>query len=567
MRRRLVLTLAAAGALAAIPAAASAVDAAPPTILARVVPGADPADIAADNGLTLERVIPRINWIELGVPAGSPEAAGRSLLRDGRVFRYDHAGRGEGWKPDLIPADPLTQTPLNLINNPGFTTNYHWVATNFFSAWDQARSSANTRVAVIDSEFDTEHPDLKTKFATGFNAIHGSTEYHTGNVRATATQINEVLNDPAGGTHSLHGTHVSGLVAAATENGIGVSGAGFNSVIVPIKIAFDFFPGQTVGTQYSADAAEAIRWAADNGRVRIISMSFGGTRDYPVIRDAVAYAASKDILLVASAGNDQENPLGTGVTHYPAAYPNVLAVAATDPNSLITRFSSNGDYVDVSAPGDQILSTWDTRVPGIIANGQNVPGYRFLSGTSMATPIVSGLAALIRDRRPDLTAAETEAIITSTASDVGAGGRDPIFGAGIINADAAVKAAIAYVRPGPPPDTRSPVRFFWSCEAGSKTIAAGKRPFVGVVRNVKLECKGRTAPAIRKTRIEIQRFAARRGFIRIGTVRTNNKGRFGFTRRITTLGNWRLRVAFGGSATLLPSGSLAVKVKAVPRRR
>jgi hypothetical protein len=200
-----------------------------------------------------------------------------------------------------------------------------------------------------------------------------------------------------------------------------------------------------------------------------------------------------------------------------------------------------------------------------------VPGYRILNGTSMASPIVAGLAGLIKSVRPDMTPAEIEGVITATAVDVGAGGRDPQFGAGIINADAAVRAALAYVRPvavaaPPPPDTRKRLRIFYSCKVGKKSLAAGRAGRLGVRRNVRLVCKGRTAPAVRKTKIEVQRFAARGGWKRIARVTTNNKGRFGFTVRLRTVGNWTLRVAYGGNAVVKPAGSLSAKLRVTTPR-
>jgi hypothetical protein len=184
----------------------------------------------------------------------------------------------------------------------------------------------------------------------------------------------------------------------------------------------------------------------------------------------------------------------------------------------------------------------------------------------MATPIVSGLVALMLQIRPDLSAAEVQGLLEASAVDLGAPGKDPVFGAGRIDAFRTLQNTAAFVRPGPPPDNRATARFFWSCKVGAKRVAAGKRAFTGVFRRQRLVCTGRTQPAIRNARLEIQRFAARRGYIRIGTVKTNNRGRFGFTRRLTTLGNWRVRLAYGGDAAFKPSGSLAVKVVARPRR-
>jgi subtilisin family serine protease len=573
-RRLRAAAIAAAAVLAAAlavatPAGGAAPDDRPPSLLAKLAAGADGAGLARDHGLVLARSFPEIGWAELEVPSGDPLAAGRELLRDGRVFRLDFQRRGETLAAGLIPRDPFTTTPISL--GQGLTSDYHWRQANFFPAWDVSRGSSAVRIAVVDSEFDTEHPDLKNKFTTGYNAERQTGPYRSSNVRASDEQIQGALANPD--NNSLHGTHVAGLVGAATDNLVGVSGAGFDSVLVPVKVSLNFQVGDTADAKFVGDAVEGIRWAADNG-ASVINMSFGTPRFHQSLLDAVNYAAGRGVMLVAAAGNTQTDPNARGTIQYPAAFPNVLAVAATDQNSAVTNFSTNGSFVDVAAPGSQILSTWDVRAPGIVVNGQAVQGYRFLSGTSMASPIVAGLAGLIKAVRPDMTPAEIEGMITATAVDVGAGGRDPQFGAGIINADAAVRAALAYVRPvpvaaappPPPPDTRKRVRIFYSCKIGTTKVAAGRRARLQVKRNVRLVCKGRTAPAVRRTRIEVQRFAARGGWKRIARVKTNNRGRFGFTLRLTTAGNWTVRVAYGGNAALKPAGSLSAKLRVTPPR-
>jgi hypothetical protein len=282
------------------------------------------------------------------------------------------------------------------------------------------------------------------------------------------------------------------------------------------------------------------------------------------MQDAINLALSRGKILVASSGNSQLN--NPGVPNYPAAFAGVIGVGATQPDENIAPFSTNGDFVDVSAPGHGILSTWDQRIPENVAPPGIPPthgiGFVNLSGTSMATPITAGLVALMLQRRPDLSAGEVQRILEASAVDLGAPGKDPVFGAGRIDAFRTLQNTIAFTRP---PDTRKRVRFFWSCKVGRRTIKAGKPGFVPVSRGTRLTCKGRTQPALRKVRVQVQRFVARRGFVRIGTVKTSNKGRFGFVRRIGTLGNWRVRVAYGGDAARRSSGSLSVKV--VARRR
>lgn len=553
-----VAAIASAVACAALAGPAGAAER-PPSLLVKLADGRSAASIAAAAGLVPLRDFPEIGWTELGVTSGDPAAAARRLLDSGLAFRVDYQRPGDTLGTDLTPRDAFVAQPLNL--GGGITSDYHWLRTNFYPAWDAARGGVAARIAVVDSEFDTEHDDLKTKFTTGFNAESGTPAYRTSNVRATAQQIAHANANP--NDQRLHGTHVAGLAGAATDNGIGVAGAGFDTVVMPVKVSLNFQVGDTIDAKFVADAVEGIRWAADNG-ASVINMSFGTPRFHQSLLDAVNHAASKGVMLVGAAGNTQADPNQRGTIQYPAAFPNVLAVAATDHNNQITNFSTNGDFVDVAAPGANILSTWDVRAPGITINGQPVAGYRFLNGTSMASPIVAGLAGLIRNARPDLTPAEVEAIITSTATDLGAIGKDPVYGHGLINADRAVRAALAYVRPGPPP--RAPVRFFYSCTIAAKKVVVGKRGRTATRRGVRLVCKGRTQPAVRNATLEVQRLAKRRGWFRIATFRTNNRGRFGFTVRLRTLGNWTIRPAFGGNAALAPAGGLQAKVVVRPRR-
>ena len=568
-RLRLPVALAAAAALAAAPAAigtatpAGAASHPDAVVMAKLQPFSVAAAkaVAARNDLTLRTTIPEIGWASY-TAHGSANAATDRLVHDPAVWQIDAAQPGEQMSLDLTPSDTIFTQPGQVVAGQLTASwNWHWTITNFPAAWDIARGEGQ-RVAIIDSEFDTEHIELKPKLLTGKNFDSGTAGYRTTSVRANDLDIQ---------SQTLHGSHVAGLVAAVSDNANGVPGACFDCVVIPYKTGLrGGAPGtpQTTDAKFVSDVSEALTDVANRTDVRIVSMSLGTDRLHPAMRDAVAYALSKGKILVASAGNGQLN--NPGVPNYPASFPGVIGVGATQPDDNIAPFSTNGDFVDVSAPGHGIVSTWDSRIPAnapaAIAPTHGV-GFKNLSGTSMATPIVSGLVALMLQLKPDLSAAEVQGLLEASAVDLGAPGKDPVFGAGRIDAFRTLQNTAAFVRPPPPPDTRATPRFFWSCEVGRKDIAAGKKAFVGVFRNQKLVCTGRTQPAIRNARLEIQRFAARRGFIRIGTVKTNNKGRFGFTRRLTTLGNWRVRVAYGGDGAFKPAGSLGVKVVAKARRR
>ena len=368
---------------------------------------------------------------------------------------------GERQSLDFVPRDIIFNQPGTVAVDGLGAVNWkwHWIKANFPAAWDITRGSAAVKVVVIDSEFDTEHPDLKTKFATGRNFDSGTTNYRTSNVRAIQ-----------GANNTFHGSHVAGLVGAASDNAEGGPGACFDCVVIPYKIGFAGANSTSVDEKFVRDLTEALVAAGDSDGV-VINMSLGTSRDHAPLRAAVDYARSKGKVVVASAGNSQLGQQGpSGVANYPGAYPGVIAVASTRPDDSIAASSTNGDFVDIAAPGDAVLSTWHSGLTITNTTPENQPthgvGYKVLSGTSMASPIVAGLAALMKTIRPDLTADEVELLLQQSAVDLGAVGKDPVFGAGRIDAFAALKAAQAYVRPTPPPPPpRAKVRIFYTCAA------------------------------------------------------------------------------------------------------
>ncbi len=361
------------------------------------------------------------------------------------MARIDFTRPGDVLQPTFQPRDPFNRSD---VNGPTAPLNWHWAKTNFFGAWDRSQGSSTVPVAVIDSEFDTENPDLKAKLRSGWNVDSGTPEYHTANVRARVVGNQFV--------EQLHGSHTAGLVGAATDNNLLVSGACFECAGHPGQDRVRRGRRRRDRRKFLADVNEGIIWATDHG-ASVISMSFGTSRPAQSMQDAVNYAAARGVLLVASSGNQQESPTNRGIPQYPAALQNVMAVAATGPDDSVAPFSTNGDFVDIAAPGVDILSTWDVRAPAS-SSAAELPGHAVRQRHVHVDPIVAGLAGLIRAKRPDLTPAEVESIIESTARDLGAIGKDQVYGYGLINADAAVAAAIAYVRPVPPAPPARPRR-------------------------------------------------------------------------------------------------------------
>lgn len=231
---------------------------------------------------------------------------------------------------------------VNIPNDLLFSQ-YQWnlpvIETN--RGWDLSKGSEDVIIAVIDTGVDLQHSDLDGQLVEGYNIVE---------------KDKQPLDDVG------HGTHVAGIIGALVNNGEGVAGVSWYNKIMPVK-ALD---GSGSGTTYAV--AEGIIWATDHG-AKVINMSLGNYADSQFLHDAVKYAYDRDVVLVAASGNDNTERPG-----YPAAYPEVLAVAATDSNQKRAEYSNYGDYIDVAAPGTNIASTF--------------PGnqYAALSGTSMASP-------------------------------------------------------------------------------------------------------------------------------------------------------------------------------------
>ncbi|MCP4543982.1 MAG: tandem-95 repeat protein [Chloroflexi bacterium] len=280
-------------------------------------------------------------------------------------------------------------------NDPDYDYQWAWETIKAPAAWGYSRGE-NVLIAIVDTGTDLDHSDLADKVRTDIDYDF----------------VND--DDEADDDHG-HGTHVSGIAAAATNNGIGVAGMGWGAMVLPLKIISQDNDGDTV------DLVTAIYYASDNG-ADVINMSVGGTTDpccnCPAsVQAAVDYAYEKGVILVAAAGNS-----GSSAEMFPANCEHVLGVAATNRNDSRASMSNYGNHVSVAAPGLGIYST-----------GRNDLYYSD-SGTSTATPYVAGMAALLIARYPSYTPNEIASAILDNADDLGPTGWDPYYGCGRINA-------------------------------------------------------------------------------------------------------------------------------------
>lgn len=288
------------------------------------------------------------------------------------------------------------KTASTPVNDTYSSEQYAINSLSLSTAWDITTGSDSVKVAVIDSGVDITHPDLfETTILDGEDIIYGgSVEFDT----------------------TGHGTGVTGIIAAASNNSLGIAGTCWDVTIKPFLV-FDIY-----GYAMDSDIIDALYHAADSG-CKVINMSFGGTVNSSAMNTAIQYAASKGCILVAAAGND-----GNATLNYPAAYNNVISVAAIDSADKKAVFSNSNNKVDVCAPGKAVRTLID---PYCSEDGSK---YTVADGTSFSAPYVTGIAALAAACKPAITPAEFETLLRTTSTDLGPAGYDNSFGYGKINA-------------------------------------------------------------------------------------------------------------------------------------
>lgn len=335
-------------------------------------------------------------------------------------------------------AEPNRYRETHVIpNDPSFPNQWGLTKINCPPAWDRTTGSPNVVVAVVDTGIDLDHPELTPLLVPGWDMVDlgpNPTPPPGFHFEGDFSGRDNNPQDEVG-----HGTHVAGTIACASNNATGVAGVTWRCQLMPVKVLTRIVNNANAndvrGVGSSADIAAGIRYAVDHG-VRVINLSLGGTVDTQVERDAIAYAISKGVIVVAAMGNAYQsgNP-----TSYPGAYPDVVAVGAINQADQRASFSQTGPHIDVVAPGVGVLSTvWDN-------------GFTMMSGTSMATPHVSGVAALLLSCNSNLTGPQVADIIRQTARPLRDNPADPVpndnYGYGCVDAKAAIDRACPVIPP------------------------------------------------------------------------------------------------------------------------
>lgn len=331
------------------------------------------------------------------------------------------------YKAPTIPTAPFSTATTDSY----YTKQWGLSAINVEAAWNSTRGKGVT-IAVIDTGLDFTHPDIQGNIWSNPDEIAGNGKDDDGNGYIDDIRGWDFYNNDNNATDDNgHGTHVAGISSAVRNNYQGIAGVAPESKVMALK-ALDSGGGGTLGTIFSA-LSKAIRYAANEG-AKVINMSLGIPSNlfynqtvYNTFKDAVAYAKNKGAIIVASAGNS-----GSLVNSYPALFSDVISVGAMSSSTSRASYSSYGSQLDVAAPGSSILSL---KAAGTnLASSYDAAGkYMYLSGTSMAAPMVSGTIALLLSANPKLSFNDIYKILQNSSTDKGSAGYDIYYGFGMIN--------------------------------------------------------------------------------------------------------------------------------------
>ena len=350
--------------------------------------------------------------------AGEAGKVGAALRADPRTLLVspDAVVKTSAWPADGDPSDTFfaDQEDLEQVRVP--------------QVWPTTIGDSGVVVAVLDSGVEVDHPDL-----AGVTVV---------------APRNEIWNNTDIADDNGHGTHVAGTIVARTDNATGIAGIAPGSSLMPIKVLDE------TGSGFFSDVLDGMDWARTHG-ADVVNLSLGGILEpaqVALIQPTFTAARAAGLLVVAASGNS-----GSAIMEYPAGLHGVVSVAAVDQSDLQAEFSTFNRGVDISAPGVDILST--------IAGD-----YEMESGTSMASPHVAGVAALIWSARPSLSVAELETVLRNSAVDLGDPGRDNVYGSGRLDAEAALAEAVPSPLPDlePAPGFSDPLEIIFSSPASPR---------------------------------------------------------------------------------------------------
>jgi len=346
--------------------------------------------------------------------------------------------------PNVRFAEPnFFRHPLFVPDDPEYIKQWHYPLINVPSAWDITTGVSNVIVAVIDTGILSQHPDIIGQLTSdGYDFI--SEDAIANDPDPGIDDDPEDTGDELQGGSSFHGTHVSGTVAAASNNDLGVAGIAFQSKIMPLRAL-------GVGGGLTSDIMEAMRYAAglDNDSetvptqpADIINMSLGGGLPSQAEQEIIDDVRAEGVIIIAAAGNEE-----TSAPSYPAAYNGVISVSAVGPDKSLSSYSNFGSTIDVAAPGGDFDNPDECvySTSGDDTSQTNPPDYvySYSCGTSMASPHMAGVVALMKSVYPDLTPVELDALLANgyLTEDLEADGtdvRNDNYGYGLIDALKAV---------------------------------------------------------------------------------------------------------------------------------
>lgn len=384
-------------------------------IVVRLQPGTNPDNVAEQAGAKVIRSGP-LNFATLELTS---EITTQAL----DLIRYIPGVLNVEKRRLLKTADTtVNRTKVNdsmTAPTPNYQKQWSLNIAEVPKAWELGATGKGIIIAVIDTGVDLNHLDLKDNLVSGYNAITG---------KAT---VGSAQDDNG------HGTHVAGIVAANGKSSLNsrVYGVAYQATIMPVKAMGS--DGQGADDVIS----DGIVWAADH-KANIINLSFGTNSQDGILSTAIQYAIDKGCLVVAAAGN-AESQTTSGIA-YPATDPDVLAITASDSNDQIADFSLTGPQATLAAPGVDIYSDyWSNKGSG----------YAYADGTSMASPFVAGVAALVWGQHPEWTARQVRVALVNSALDLGTSGRDESYGYGRVDAYWAVRFAATPVQLSSPAST------------------------------------------------------------------------------------------------------------------